>query len=112
MQSRSQMSDRRDLARRRGTQGQYIAGGIVDQAENPNLEIALALQLDEEGTFDVDVPERIDVGALAPKSGRSARSTDGQPSDLRRRSSAEMHVAFQYVCRRATITTCSTHKGA
>src|SRR5712692_288665 len=56
--------DRRDLAGRRDAQPQDVAGVVVDQAEDPGLEIAVPLQLNEERAFDVDVPERIGTGAL------------------------------------------------
>jgi len=41
---------------------------IVDQADNPGLEVARAFDVDEEGAFDVDVPELIRLGALIARS--------------------------------------------
>ena len=37
---------------------------VVDQTHEPGLEVAVAAQLDEEGTLEVDVPERIRARAL------------------------------------------------
>src|SRR5713101_4604765 len=71
--------DRGDLASGRNAQAQDVAGVVVDQAVDPGLEVTLALELDEERTFDVDVPERIDAVALVARatlarSGRPARA--------------------------------------
>src|SRR4029077_20882287 len=59
--------DRGDLLARGDAQAEHVAGVVVDQAIDPGLEVAATLELDEEGTLDVDVPERIDAGALVAR---------------------------------------------
>src|SRR6266851_2408485 len=56
--------DRRELLRGRDAQAEDEARVVVDQADDPGLEVAAALELDEEWTLDVDVPERVRAAAL------------------------------------------------
>jgi hypothetical protein len=43
---------------------------VVDQADDPGLEVALRSELDEERAFDVDVPERIRARPFVPRAVR------------------------------------------
>src|SRR5579859_5165653 len=52
---------------------------VVDQAEDPGLQIALALELNEERSFDVDVPERVRARALIARSALPGERWSGGP---------------------------------
>src|SRR5439155_24452959 len=56
--------DGRRLGLGQDSQADHEAGMVVDQAHDPGLDVALAAQVDEERTFDVNVPELIGSGPL------------------------------------------------
>src|SRR5437870_4512957 len=56
--------DRRDLTGGGDAQTEDVPGVIVNQTEDPGLEVALTRELDEERSLDVDMPKRIGNRAL------------------------------------------------
>lgn len=51
---------------------------VVDQADQPSLEVVALLELNEERAFDVDVPELVGLAALKPRASFSRqRRTSG-----------------------------------
>src|SRR2546428_33841 len=69
--------DARDLAAGRDAQSEHVARVVVDQAEDPGLEVALAPQLDEERPLDVDVPKRVRAGALIARTALTRQGRAG-----------------------------------
>src|SRR5213594_2439178 len=93
--------DRRDLPAGGHMQSEHVAGVVVDQAVDPRLQVAVALELNEERAFDVDVPKRVHAGALVARTAcartrRTARAAaveellDPGVSDLRDAASAQL----------------------
>ena len=56
--------DWRQLLRGRDAQTEDEARVVVDQADDPGLEVAARLELDEERALDVDMPQRARAAAL------------------------------------------------
>jgi hypothetical protein len=42
---------------------------VVDQTKQPGLEVTTAGELNEEWTFDIDVPELVGLAPLVPRTG-------------------------------------------
>src|SRR5947208_3494566 len=93
--------DRLDLPAGGHMQSEHVAGVVVDQAVDPRLQVAVALELNEERAFDVDVPKRVHAGALVARTAcartrRTARAAaveellDSGVSDLRDAASAQL----------------------
>jgi len=51
---------------------------VVDQADQPSLEMATAGELNEERAFDIDVPELIGLAALVARSRLSRQGWAGR----------------------------------
>src|SRR5712691_949184 len=65
------LEDRRSGLGRGDAQPEHVAGVVIDQADDPGLEVALSRELDEEGSFDVDVPERVGASSLVARTART-----------------------------------------
>src|SRR2546425_6026653 len=58
---------------------EHEAGVVVDEPDEPGLEVALRSELDEEGTLDVDVPQRVGARALVAGSGLARQRGPRRP---------------------------------